>query len=235
MRTSMNPPPPMFPAWGSTTASANATATAASTAFPPRFMISTPASDASFSSLTTIPFGSRRDLAGHSGSVSRAAVAVYSRGCVLFRDGACGCAATAVEERVKIANSAMSFVIEEDFRGLGRARQLRRVRAYGTCARRNRRKQSEHKITDFVSSRNSPILCFHVVAGISTRRLYRVDVICVGVPQSREADFDRIGNRDPWPAKNQSAGLRMPALVGSAIQHTAATGIDPSFLRCSRR
>src|SRR5579863_8903341 len=125
MRTSMNPPPPMFPASGSTTASANATATAASTAFPPRFMISTPASDASFSSLTTIPFGSRRALAGHSGSVSRAAVAVYSRGCVLFRDCACGCAATAVEERVKIANSAMSFVIEEDFRGLGRARQLR--------------------------------------------------------------------------------------------------------------
>src|SRR5438309_2273775 len=50
----MNPPPPMFPATGSTTASANATATAASTALPPRRRISTPTSLASGCPDTTI-------------------------------------------------------------------------------------------------------------------------------------------------------------------------------------
>src|SRR5437899_2489399 len=50
----MNPPPPMFPATGSTTASANATATAASTALPPRRRISTPTSLASGCPETTI-------------------------------------------------------------------------------------------------------------------------------------------------------------------------------------
>src|SRR5437867_12020540 len=38
----MNPPPPRLPASGSTTASANPTATAASTALPPCWMISIP-------------------------------------------------------------------------------------------------------------------------------------------------------------------------------------------------
>src|SRR5690606_16657896 len=51
----MNPPPPMLPASGHVTASANATATAASTAFPPRFRISTPTSLAGAETVTTIP------------------------------------------------------------------------------------------------------------------------------------------------------------------------------------
>ena len=42
----MNPSAPRFPAAGHVTASANPTATAASTALPPFLRISTPASDA---------------------------------------------------------------------------------------------------------------------------------------------------------------------------------------------
>ena len=53
----MKPPPPMLPACGCTTASANPVATAASTALPPCFMMSTPACDAS------------SDDAGHHGVV----------------------------------------------------------------------------------------------------------------------------------------------------------------------
>src|SRR5437762_11480485 len=55
----MNPPPPMLPAAGSTTASAKAVATAASTALPPRFRISTPASEPSSSSVATMPWLAR--------------------------------------------------------------------------------------------------------------------------------------------------------------------------------
>src|SRR5579863_8983146 len=62
----MNPPPPMLPAAGSTTASANATATAASTAFPPRFRISTPACEPSCSSVATIPCDARTASFGQS-------------------------------------------------------------------------------------------------------------------------------------------------------------------------
>src|SRR5665647_2798429 len=50
----MKPPPPMFPALGYVTASAKPVATAASTAFPPAFMISTPASLAYFDMLPAI-------------------------------------------------------------------------------------------------------------------------------------------------------------------------------------
>ena len=53
----MYPPPPRFPASGYVTASANPTATAASTAFPPRRKISTPAALASESLLDTIALG----------------------------------------------------------------------------------------------------------------------------------------------------------------------------------
>ncbi len=53
-RTSMNPPPPMFPAEGCVTASANPTATAASIALPPFFSTATPTSAASGSCATTI-------------------------------------------------------------------------------------------------------------------------------------------------------------------------------------
>ncbi len=51
----MKPPPPMLPARGRVTASAKPTATAASTALPPRFSMSNPTRDASASWLTTMP------------------------------------------------------------------------------------------------------------------------------------------------------------------------------------
>src|SRR2546428_1534255 len=53
----MKPPPPMLPASGSTTSSANATATAASIALPPCFRMSTPTCDASGCAETTIAWG----------------------------------------------------------------------------------------------------------------------------------------------------------------------------------
>src|SRR2546430_15569094 len=70
----MNPPPPMFPATGSTTASANATATAASTALPPRRRIATPTSLASGCPDTTIAWrlatGFARPVSGQSLAMS---------------------------------------------------------------------------------------------------------------------------------------------------------------------
>ena len=51
----MKPPPPRLPARGSVTASAKPTATAASTALPPRFKISNPTRDAAASCVTTMP------------------------------------------------------------------------------------------------------------------------------------------------------------------------------------
>jgi hypothetical protein len=54
-RIIMKPPPPKFPAAGYVTASAKATATAASTALPPRFMTSTPTREAIGSVEATIP------------------------------------------------------------------------------------------------------------------------------------------------------------------------------------
>src|SRR5262245_51586723 len=51
----MNPPPPMLPASGHVTASANATATAASTALPPFFRMATPTSAAGGETHTTMP------------------------------------------------------------------------------------------------------------------------------------------------------------------------------------
>ena len=64
-RIRMKPPPPMLPAAGSTTARAKAVATAASTALPPLFKISTPACDASSSSVTTIACAPRTACLGH--------------------------------------------------------------------------------------------------------------------------------------------------------------------------
>ena len=55
--TTANPPPARFPAVGYATASAKAVVTAASTAFPPRWSISTPAFVASAQSLVTAPCG----------------------------------------------------------------------------------------------------------------------------------------------------------------------------------
>ncbi len=57
----MNPPPPMLPALGCVTASANAVATAASTALPPFFSIDAPTSDAGAEVVITIP---SRDVTG---------------------------------------------------------------------------------------------------------------------------------------------------------------------------
>ena len=54
-RITMNPPPPMLPAVGWVTPSAKATATAASTAFPPRFRTARPTSLALASALATAP------------------------------------------------------------------------------------------------------------------------------------------------------------------------------------
>src|SRR5277367_2073997 len=53
----MNPPPPILPAWGCVTVNANPTATAASTAFPPAFITSTPALDASPCTVATMALG----------------------------------------------------------------------------------------------------------------------------------------------------------------------------------
>src|SRR6516165_2955870 len=55
--TTANPPPPIFPADGRVTASANAVATAASTAVPPPRRTSAPTRLASGESLTTAPCG----------------------------------------------------------------------------------------------------------------------------------------------------------------------------------
>src|SRR4051794_5432185 len=52
---SMTPPPPMLPASGCVTARANAVATAASTALPPRAIASRPAIEASAETETTSP------------------------------------------------------------------------------------------------------------------------------------------------------------------------------------
>ena len=74
IRVTMNPPPPMLPATGWTTASANATATAASTALPPRRSMSTPTSLASGCDVTTMACspvtGVTRRVSGQSAAMS---------------------------------------------------------------------------------------------------------------------------------------------------------------------
>ena len=52
----MKPPPPMLPALGCVTASANAVATAASIALPPFARIAAPTSDAVADVVMTMPF-----------------------------------------------------------------------------------------------------------------------------------------------------------------------------------
>src|SRR5690348_12212489 len=108
-RTSMNPPPPMFPAAGSTTASANPTATAASTAFPPFFKISTPASDASASSLTTIACSPRTAADGQFGCAGPSGE-VYSCGCVCcfcLLDWDCARIALVEKQKITAKNIAL--------------------------------------------------------------------------------------------------------------------------------
>src|SRR5712691_2892194 len=69
----MNPPPPRLPACGCVTASAKATATAASTALPPRCSASSPMCVARFSWLTTIAWWATIACAGGNGVSARAA------------------------------------------------------------------------------------------------------------------------------------------------------------------
>src|SRR5690606_16004183 len=53
LRYTIKPPPPILPALGYTTASANCTATAASTALPPSFRTCNPTAEASGCAVTT--------------------------------------------------------------------------------------------------------------------------------------------------------------------------------------
>ncbi len=69
----MNPPPPMLPAEGCVTASANPVAMAASTALPPARSTARPTWLARRSTDTTIPFGDRaggRDTTGSNAMVA---------------------------------------------------------------------------------------------------------------------------------------------------------------------
>src|SRR5438876_11090388 len=94
----MNPPPPMFPATGWTTASANPTATAASTALPPRRRISLPTSLASGCDDTTMACGAATAWARPASAQSAAMIAWWAGavvmgpgpGPVLVVDGAGG-------------------------------------------------------------------------------------------------------------------------------------------------
>src|SRR5687768_5800094 len=93
-RINMKPPPPRLPAAGYVTASAKATAMAASTAFPPRFKMSTPTSDAILFVEATIPFGAR------TGS-REAATATGGRATPPSRRGASGAPAINMASRNK--------------------------------------------------------------------------------------------------------------------------------------
>ena len=73
-RISMNPPPPRLPAKGCVTARANPTATAASTALPPRFKTDTPTSVACGSSVTTMAWGALTGSAAETGEASNVAM-----------------------------------------------------------------------------------------------------------------------------------------------------------------
>src|SRR6187549_2651513 len=81
-RNTMKPPPPMLPADGWVTPSANPTATAASTALPPRFKIATPTSLAAASALLTAPCvptaTAGSELLGRAGAVATGAAATGS-------------------------------------------------------------------------------------------------------------------------------------------------------------
>src|SRR5215469_12194420 len=109
-RTSMNPPPPIFPADGSTTASAKPTATAASTALPPFFRISTPASEASASSHTTMACSPRTADAGQLGWVVSPAEEAYSRGWVGVCCGGWDLADTRAAQPQKMAANRNDFI-----------------------------------------------------------------------------------------------------------------------------
>src|SRR5258705_13088239 len=68
----MTPRPRMFPASGKVTASANAVATAASTALPPRASTSRPTTEASPEAETTTPLGAVTDEA-HPSAITHSA------------------------------------------------------------------------------------------------------------------------------------------------------------------
>src|SRR5678816_3110646 len=78
----MNPPPPILPAAGHTTASARPVATAASIALPPRLRMLTPTCDAISLTETTIPCRARtggRDAANEGITSASASTAATRR------------------------------------------------------------------------------------------------------------------------------------------------------------
>src|SRR5205814_5365424 len=84
----MKPPPPILPAVGWTTASANAVATAASTAVPPSLIASAPMRDAisfcdatmpSFARIGTDPARSVRETDAHATATNRNRVVVMTK------------------------------------------------------------------------------------------------------------------------------------------------------------
>src|SRR6516225_646995 len=104
----MNPPPPILPALGCVTASANAVATAASTAFPPRARIAAPASQAGDDVHTTRP---SFDETPSSGALNRVGAGI---------------------PRIN-ANSAIFFVMAKAYPGYGSCESSA---AHGDLARR---------------------------------------------------------------------------------------------------
>src|SRR5690349_8361996 len=105
----MKPPPPILPASGRTTSSANATATAASVALPPCFRMSRPAWLARGCALTTIACGA---VAGRERSVQVAGISARPR---TTRGAGVGCSGLgglpqAIASR---ARAVVSFRIQE--------------------------------------------------------------------------------------------------------------------------
>src|SRR6185503_18020576 len=83
-RINMKPPPPRLPAAGCVTASANATAIAASTALPPRLMMSTPTRDATSFVDATIPcFARTGSRAAASGAFAKTSATIKAIGLIV--------------------------------------------------------------------------------------------------------------------------------------------------------
>src|SRR5260370_31374202 len=101
------PPPLIFPPAGSPPASATPTATAASTAFPPRFKIPTPAFDPNSSSVATMALAPR--------TASRGQLLAASV-CVRYSAAACaraisGASTEATEAKQKTHNHAVGWFL----------------------------------------------------------------------------------------------------------------------------
>src|SRR5688500_9276850 len=90
----MNPPPPMLPAVGCVTASANPVATAASTALPPRRRMSAPTSEAIDDVETTSPVREGTPAESLAGSGAIATVAGVALVCGVAQAARYGVIAT---------------------------------------------------------------------------------------------------------------------------------------------